>query len=357
MADAALHPGDHPTHRLVGNAEAMAALRAQIRQLAPFDTLGSPAVPTLLLQGETGTGKGLVARVIHDSGPRTAGPFIEVNCAAIPESMLEAELFGFEAGAFTDAKRAKPGLFEAAVGGTLLLDEVDALPLTLQGKLLTAIETKRVRRLGAVAERGVDVKLIAATNAVLEQRIATGQFRADLYHRLAVVILALPPLRERGEDVLLLAGRLLQQYTAAHGVPPKRLSGEAEAWLQGYAWPGNVRELIHVIERVTLLHIGEEVDAGTLTQLGHPLTASIADAEVASAPQELGPTSMLPAEAEQICQALAQTGGNVVRAARLLGLSRDTVRYRMQRYGLARPRLGALPSPGAAEQSRVSQVR
>ena len=219
MADAPSPPVNHPTQRLVGDAPAMAALRAQIRHLAPFDSLGSPAVPTLLLQGETGTGKGLVARVIHDSGPRAAGPFIEVNCAAIPESMLEAELFGFEAGAFTDAKRAKPGLFEAAVGGTLLLDEVDALPLALQGKLLTAIETKRVR-LGAVAERVVDVKLIAATNAVLEQRIATGHFRADLYHRLAVVVLALPPLRERGADVLLLAGRLLQQYTAAHGSPP-----------------------------------------------------------------------------------------------------------------------------------------
>src|SRR5262245_40398031 len=170
MADSDPNPVDHPTHHLVGNSPAMAALRAKIRHLALFDTLGSPAVPTFLLQGETGTGKGLVARVIHDSGPRTSGPFIEVNCAAIPETMLEAELFGFEAGAFTDAKRAKPGLFEAAVGGTLLLDEVDALPLALQGKLLTAIETKRVRRLGAVAERSVDVKLIAATNAALEQR-------------------------------------------------------------------------------------------------------------------------------------------------------------------------------------------
>jgi len=345
MADSHPNPVDHPTHRLVGHAAAMDALRAQIRHLAPFDTLGSPAVPTLLLQGETGTGKGLVARVIHDSGPRAAGPFIEVNCAAIPESMLEAELFGFEAGAFTDAKRAKPGLFEAAVGGTLLLDEVDALPPTLQGKLLTAIETKRVRRLGAVAERGVDMKLIAATNAVLEQRIATGHFRADLYHRLAVVVLALPPLRERGEDVRLLARRLLQQYTAAHGVPPKHLSAEAEAWLQHYTWPGNVRELIHVMERVTLLHIGEEVDAGTLTQLGHPLTASVANAEIASAPQEQGTTSLLPVEAEQIRQALAQTGGNVVRAARLLGLSRDTVRYRMQRYGIARASPSTPPPP------------
>jgi DNA-binding NtrC family response regulator/predicted ATPase len=345
MADSDPNPVDHPTHRLVGNAPAMAALRAQIRHLAPFDTLGSPAVPTLLLQGETGTGKGLVARVIHDSGPRAAGPFIEVNCAAIPESMLEAELFGFEAGAFTDAKRAKPGLFEAAHGGTLLLDEVDALPLALQGKLLTAIEIKRVRRLGAVAERSVDVKLIAATNAVLEHRIATGHFRADLYHRLAVVVLALPPLRERDEDVLLLAGRLLQQYTAAHGVPPKRLSAEAKVWLQRYAWPGNVRELIHVMERVTLLHIGEEVDTDTLTQLGHPLTTSMAQGGVVSAPQVSAPRSLLPAEAEEIRQALAQTGGNVVRAARLLGLSRDTVRYRMQRYGIARMGPNTLPPP------------
>jgi two-component system, NtrC family, response regulator AtoC len=148
MAGSRPNPIDHPTDRLMGNSPAIEALRAQIRHLAPFDSLGSPVVPTLLLTGETGTGKGLVARIIHDSGPRAQGPFIEVNCAAIPESMLEAELFGFEAGAFTDAKRAKPGLFEAASGGTLLLDEVDALPMALQGKLLTALEAKRVRRMG-----------------------------------------------------------------------------------------------------------------------------------------------------------------------------------------------------------------
>jgi two-component system, NtrC family, response regulator AtoC len=235
MSDSDPNPVDHPTHRLVGNAPAMAALRAQIRQLAPFDTLGSPAVPTLLLQGETGTGKGLVARVIHDSRPRARGPFIDVDCAAIPGSMLEAELFGFE----------------AAVGGTLLWEEVVVLPLALQGKLLTTIETQRVRRLGTVAERVVDVKLIAATNAALEQCVASGLFRADLYHRLAVVVLALPPLRERGEDVLLLAARLLQQYTAAHGVPPKRLSAEAEVWLQGYAWPADApTSLLHPWRRV-----------------------------------------------------------------------------------------------------------
>jgi transcriptional regulator with PAS, ATPase and Fis domain len=175
----------------------MATLRTQIRHLAPFDTPGSPVVPTVLLQGETGTGKGLVARIIHASRPRAQGPFVEVNCAAVPETMLEAELFGFAAGAFTDAKRAKPGLFEAASRGTLFLDEIDALPLVLQGKVLTAIETKRVRRLEAVTARAMDVKLIAATNAVLAEAVAAGRFRADLYHRLAVVVLGLPPLRER----------------------------------------------------------------------------------------------------------------------------------------------------------------
>jgi transcriptional regulator with PAS, ATPase and Fis domain len=149
MADAHSHSAGHPTDRLVGTAPAISALRAQTCHLASFDTVGNPHVPTVLLQGETGTGKGLMARVIHDSGPRAAGPFVEVNCAAIPDTMLEAELFGFEPGAFTDAKRPKPGLFEAASGGTLFLDEIDALPLTLQSKLLTAIESKQVRRLGA----------------------------------------------------------------------------------------------------------------------------------------------------------------------------------------------------------------
>jgi transcriptional regulator with PAS, ATPase and Fis domain len=152
--------------------------------------------------------------------------------------MLEAELFGFEVGAFTDAKRAKPGLFEATSEGTLFLDEIDALPLLLQGKLLTALESKEVRRLGAVTARAVDVKLIAATNGVLPEAVAAGRLRADLYHRLAVVVLALPPLREREADIFVLAQAYLQQSAAAHGVPPKHLSAAAEAWLQGYAWPG-----------------------------------------------------------------------------------------------------------------------
>jgi hypothetical protein len=169
--------------------------------------------------------------VLHDSGPRARGPFIDVNCAAIPETMLEAELFGFEASAFTDAKRAKAGLFEAASAGTLFLDEIDTFPMVLQGKLLKIIEEMRLRRLGAVADYAVDVKLIAATSADLNARVADGRFRLDLYHRLAVVLLEFPPLRARGDDILMLARQFLQQYATGHQAPPKRLHPSAEAWL------------------------------------------------------------------------------------------------------------------------------
>ena len=215
MARSAPLPPAHPTDRIVGTAPAIQSLRAQIHHLAYLRHGGECFVPTLLLQGETGTGKGLVARVIHDSGPRAQGPFVEVNCAAIPETLLEVELFGFEAGTFTDAKRAKPGLVESAAHGTLL-DEIDALPVLLQGKLLSAIDEKRVRRLGAVQSRQLDVKYIAATPTDLSTCVTEGRFRPDLYHRLAVVLLD-PPLRERGEDILILAQHFMRQYAAAMG--------------------------------------------------------------------------------------------------------------------------------------------
>src|ERR671919_2981278 len=236
MARPHLIPAVQPAERLVGEAPAIAALREQIHHLVTFDTIGNPFVPTVLLQGKTGTGKGLVARIIHESGPRAQGPFLEVNCAAIPEALLEAELFGFEAGAFTDAKRAKPGLWEAASGGMLFLDEIDALPLALQSKLLKVIEAKRIRRLGAVVERPVDTKLIAATQTDLSASVSAGRFRADLYHRLAVVVLTLPPVRERGDDILGLARHFLRRYGEVHGLPPKGLGRSAEAWVLRYDW-------------------------------------------------------------------------------------------------------------------------
>jgi tetratricopeptide (TPR) repeat protein len=286
-----------------------------------------------------------VARIIHDSGPRGRGPFLDVNCAAIPEALVEAELFGYEVGAFTDARHAKPGLFEAASSGTLFLDEIDALPLPLQGKLLTAIEEKRVRRVGAVAAQAVDVKVIAATQVELSRYVATGRFRADLYHRLAVIVLALPPLRERGGDVLLLAQQWLRQYAEGHGLPPKRLSGAAEAWLQAYRWPGNVRELSHVMERVTLLCAETIIGPETLERLGLPGTSALPESRLVRADHEL------PDEAARITQALSLTGGNVVRAARLLGMSRDAVRYRLRKYGIALPfpPLSSLPAGDDAE--------
>jgi class 3 adenylate cyclase len=274
---------------------------------------------------------------------------IEVNCAAIPETLLEAELFGFEAGAFSDARRAKPGLFEAASGGTLFLDEIDALPLVLQSKLLTALEGKRVRRLGAVADQPVDVKLMAATQVELSAQVRAGRFRADLYHRLAVVVLEIPPLRGREEDILVLAEHFVRHYATVHGVDPKRLSGAAKAWLRRYSWPGNVRELSHLLERVTLLSTETIIDPETLGRLCLPPT-------VAATPAAAVPASganVLQDEAVQIRQVLEQTQGNVVQAARLLGLKRSTLRYRMVRAGLASSRGGAAPALRTARRDAM----
>jgi transcriptional regulator with AAA-type ATPase domain/tetratricopeptide (TPR) repeat protein len=328
----------------------MQALRAQIRHLSRFDVIGHAAVPTVVLQGETGTGKGLVARVIHDSGPRARGPFLEVNCAAIPETLLEAELFGFAAGAFTDARRAKPGLFEAATGGTLFLDEIDALPLPLQAKLLTVIEARLVRRLGAVHERPVDVKLIVATQVPLSEQVPAGRFRPDLYHRLAVVVLTLPPLRARGEDILVLARALLQHYGAVHGVGLQRLSEAAAAWLLAYRWPGNVRELSHLIARVVLLDPAAVIEAESLARLSLPLPEPVAPAAPVHTPE----TDHRRDDTERIAQALRQTRGNVVQAAHLLGMSRGGLRYRMQRLGLGRSSGTTIPPPTAVVPGRVT---
>lgn len=319
---------------LLGDAPAIRALRAEIERLTAFDAPGNPHVPTVLLQGETGTGKGQVARLMHDCGPRAARPFIDVNCAAIPEAMLEAELFGFEAGAFTDAKRAKPGLFEAASGGTLFLDEIDSLSPPVQSKVLKAIEEKRVRRLGAVDGHLVDVKLIAASQKDLTDLVEEGRFRADLYHRLAVLVFVMPPLRQRPQDALLLANHFLHTYASAHGLSDKKLNADAEKWLASYTWPGNVRELSHLMERVTLLLPGDEVTAANLATLAMPrstVTATMPAAATAP-PSE----SQDDDEAARIRAALARTGGNVLRAAKLLGLGRNALRYRMRRLGIDR---------------------
>ena len=347
----------HPTDRIIGATRPIAELRRQIRRLASFDTAGRGSAPTVLLTGETGTGKGLVARVLHDSGGRARGPFVDVNCAAIPESMLEAELFGFEAGAFTDAKRPKRGLFEAAGGGTLFLDEIDALTPGCQSKLLKAIEEKSVRRLGAVEPRQIDVKLIAATQRDLPDLVAAGQFRGDLYHRLAVVVLSLPALRAHPEDVVPLAEEFLRTYATAHRVDPKALTDETRRWLAAETWPGNVRELSHLMERATLLATADVLSPAALAELRAPAIPTRSAMPFTSALPGAADAAPSSDEAMRIRRALERAGGNVVGAARLLGLGRNALRYRMRRLGIERPSLGELaasaePTAPVAESSR-----
>jgi len=319
--------------RLIGDSPPIRGLREHVRRLVALDSAGPP--PTVLIRGETGTGKGLLARILHDSGPRAAGPFVAQNAAAIPETLLEAELFGFEAGAFTDARRAKPGLFEAAGGGTLFLDEIDALPGSLQGKLLTALDDRRIRRLGAVTERTVDVKVMTATKGDLASLVAAGRFRADLFHRLAVLVIDVPPLRVRHGDAVRLARHFLEEVARAHQLAPRSLDASAERWIAGHSWPGNVRELAHLMERCALLSATPVVDAALLEQF-------------ALAPSRPGDEAATPApgsaegEAAAIRAALVRTGGNVLAAARLLGLTRNALRYRLRRHGILTVKPGAL---------------
>src|SRR5918911_2652842 len=245
---------DLPFGGILGESPAMRAVMEQVQQVAALDE-----TPPVLITGETGTGKGLVARTIHASGARAAKPFIEVNCTALPATLMEAELFGYERGAFTDAKESKIGLFEAAEGGFLFLDEVGDIELPLQGKLLRAIEERTVRRVGGVRDRKVDVRILAATNRDLEREAQRGQFRKDLYFRLAVILLRLPPLRERGADVLLLAKHFLRRLSAKYGKDVRRIDARAQEVLLSYPWPGNVRELSHVIERAVLWSRGPTI--------------------------------------------------------------------------------------------------
>src|SRR5262245_62148045 len=240
------------TLQLLGESPGLRALRTKIDDLVAHGRR-SGRLPPILIQGETGTGKGLVAHLIHRNGPRGSGPFVDINCAAIPETLLEAELFGFEQGAFTDARQAKAGLFQTAHRGTLFLDEIGLLPQSLQAKLLTVLEDRTVRRLGSTRSEPVDVWIISATSEELKAGARRRGFREELYHRLAVVTLQLPALRDRGQDILTLADHFLARTCREYGLSPKTLAEDARAALLAYRWPGNVRELANLIERVSLL--------------------------------------------------------------------------------------------------------
>lgn len=320
---------------LIGSSPAIEALRDQIRRLIARQQIGH-RLPSVLISGETGTGKGLVAHLLHRCSPRAGGPFVPINCAAIPDTLLEAELFGYERGAFTDARQPKPGLFQAAHRGTIFLDEIALLPEGLQAKLLKAIEERAVRRLGGTRSEPFDAWVLSATNTDLALAIRERSFREDLYHRLAVLTLRLPPIRERGTDVVILAEHFLERACADYGLAPRSLSAAARATLMAYSWPGNVRELSNVMERVALL--GEP---GEVT----PEMLALPAAEAApTAPATLAtPTaiSLETAMRNHLLEALEQQRWNISRTAAALGISRNTVRARIERFGLREPTVGS----------------
>jgi Nif-specific regulatory protein len=288
---------------------------------------------TVLLTGESGTGKDLIARIIHFQGPRAKGPFIAVNCAAIPETLLEAELFGYEKGAFTGAMQRKPGRFELAAGGTLLLDEIAEMSPLLQAKLLRVLQEKRFERVGGTETLTTDARIIANTNQDLDRLLAEGKFRRDLFYRLNVFPIALPPLRERTEDIIPLALYFLNKYSQELKKDVGGLSREARDLLVRYAWPGNVRELENVIERAVILCQGPMVTAQDLPlALRGQQPTPMWNADVIRLP----PGGLVLAELEKqlIVQALEQARGNKSQAAKLLGLSRTQLRTRLKHYGL-----------------------
>jgi transcriptional regulator with PAS, ATPase and Fis domain len=281
--------------------------------------------------GETGCGKELVARACHYESPRKDGPFVELNCAAIPPHLLESELFGYERGAFTDARERKIGLIEAADGGTLFLDEIGEADLAIQSKLLKVLEDQRIRRLGSVQERRVDVRVIAATNQTLEERVQDGRFRADLLYRLRVIHFSVPPLRARGPDIRLLATRFIEQFGRRYGKPETSFTQAALQALDSHTWPGNVRELRNFIEQAVLLAQDAEIDAADLLL---PKAARLATGPFAQSAAD--GLELAPMERDLILQALEKTSWNATQAAKILGISRDTLRYRMEKHRLAR---------------------
>jgi two-component system NtrC family response regulator len=288
-------------------------------------------MPAILLTGETGTGKDLVANYIHAAMPQRSGPFVALNCSAVPRELFESELFGHQRGAFSGATADKPGLFETADGGTLFLDEVGDLPAELQPKLLRALETRTVRRVGETRSRAFDLLLIAATNRDLEGQVAAGKFRQDLYYRLKVVTIDLPPLRDRAEDVTLLATYFLNQLAIKYGVPGLKLSDAAMETLNQYSWPGNVRELQHALESATLTIAGSIIEPNDL-----PMPTMVDPVRRAMRALEHDrPINLEDVEKELIQQAMRRTGGNVSAAARLLSIGREALRYRLGKFGLS----------------------
>jgi DNA-binding NtrC family response regulator len=308
---------------IIGASPAMVRVKALLARIA-----SSPAT-TVLLTGETGTGKDLAAKAIHYNSARAAKPFVNITCSALPEQLLESELFGHERGAFTDARQQKRGLFETADGGTVFLDEIGEMMPGLQSKLLRFLEERTFKRVGGLVDVRVDVRVIAATNRDLEAEVRAGKFREDLFYRLQVMPVSLPPLRERVGDIPLLANYYIDRYNREFRKRVRGVRSEAMAMLEQYRWPGNIRELRNAIERAMLLMDREWL--------------GVEDFSVARAPAvmdfRLPPNGVVLEDVERqlLIQALDRAGGNQTHAGHLLGINRDQVRYRMEKFGLARP--------------------
>jgi DNA-binding NtrC family response regulator len=331
------------------------------KMVAAFKTAARVAdsTATVLIQGESGTGKELLARFLHEQSRRREEPFVAVNCAAIPEHLLESELFGHEKGAFTGAIARRTGRFERATGGTLFLDEVGDMSLPLQAKILRALQEREIERLGGEKPVPVDVRLVAATNRTLEEEVAGGRFREDLYYRLAVVVLTLPPLRDRGDDVRLLAEHCIARGAHDRGWQVEAIANETLDFLRNYPWPGNVRQLCNVMERALLMADGPVLLPQHLPPeiRNHPSEAYLRGAErrVGRERREhqdrrSGGTPLPPLEAlerDHIRRALAQTGGQLGRAAELLGIHRNTLRRKLRDWGLS-SEIAAEPRKGEA---------
>lgn len=316
----------------LGECKAIIEIRKQVEQICRLTRTTDSIPPTVTILGETGTGKDVIARLLHANSSRSEKPFVHVDCASLPRDLIEAELFGHEKGAFTNAHVARTGLIEAAEDGVLFLDEIGELPLDLQSKLLAVLERRTLRRVGTTQERPVAAWIIAATNRNIEELTKKGEFRSDLYYRLNVLNITLPPLRERGEDILILARYFIGQTAKRYGLRETRLTKDGETSVMNYQWPGNVREMKHYLERIVLLSGGGEITAEALS-LSPGLSNKSNDTNLG----DFADITLDSAEIMLIKQALERTNWNVSRAARELGITRMALRYRMKKYNLDSP--------------------
>lgn len=325
-------------NQIIGECPQLEEAKAVIQQISSIPVESAAELPTILIGGETGVGKDLLARYIHESGSLSRAPFLQINMSGLPIPLIESELFGHEKGAFTGATKTKQGLFEVASGGTIFLDEIGDMPLDMQTKLLNVLESKKVRRVGGTREHHADVRIIAATNQDLEKEAQDGNFRSDLYYRLKVVSLLLPPLRDRGEDLNLLIDHFLLRYQHKYRKPALVMSPEVRAELNLYRWPGNIRELAHTLERLVLISTGNQVAIPNLVHQksspdspqNFPLPAKSLLFDFSS-----GSCTLEEVEKNLLEQALDHTDGNISMVARLLGLTRGALRHKLEKRGLS----------------------